>query len=663
MIDSGASGNFINSGYVEKHKIPTKKKKSARRVQVIDGRPIANGLIERECTFQVIMNDHVEEITCDVAPLGRHTVVLGIPWLKKHNPKINWSQGTLEFDSEYCVAECLCEDCNAIEGGVVGQLPEEYVEFKDVFVAKEVDRLPPHRPYDLKIELEPGAKPKIGVVYSLTKEEDRILKAWIDENLEKGFIVPSTSEWASPVMFVKRHDIDGKPQPPRLCMDYRYLNRWTRKNRYPLPRTDDLIERVKGAKIFTKLDLKSGYNLVRVAEEDVHKTAFRTKYGLYETKVMPFGLTNAPATFQNMMDAEFRDIKGVYVEIYIDDILIFSKTTKEHPEHVKEVLRRLQRLGLYCSLKKCSFHVPKVDYLGLVISGEVVEMQEEKIAAIRKWPTPKNVTDVQTFLGFANFYRRFIRNYTHIARPLYDLTMKTKLWEWSTEAESAFQGLIREFIKAPILLQPDQDRGFIIECDASDKATGAVLSQYGPDNKLHPVAFMSKSLSPAERNYDIFDKELLAIIKAFKEWRHLLEGTEIPVLLVTDHKNLEYFMTSKVLTKRQNRWAVFLSEFNFQIKYRAGGLNGKADALSRRSDHDLEGGVVPQKPLLAPHIFINSAEETPTGIASTAEIHTSIQDQLAKDEYTQSIWAFLSNQPGESTCHCPEGVRGLENPE
>jgi hypothetical protein len=239
----------------------------------------------------------------------------------------------------------------------------------------------------------------MGHVYSLSREEEVEAKKWIDENLSKGFIRESGLQVGSPIMFVKKKDGSN-----RLCVDYRALNAVTIKNRYPLPRTDDLIKTIKGAKIFTKLDLKLGYNLVHVKEEDVWKTAFKTKWGLFETLVMPFSLTNAPTAFQHFMNDIFRDILGVYMVIYLDNILIFSANEEEHKDHIKEVLQRLQRNKLYCSLKKCSFHVPEVEYLGLIVSGSKLSMDDEKIRTIKEWPTPKNVTDVQTFLGFANFY-------------------------------------------------------------------------------------------------------------------------------------------------------------------------------------------------------------------------------------------------------------------
>jgi hypothetical protein len=294
-------------------------------------------------------------------------LVLGILWLKTHNPSIDWPTGVLNFDSDHCVWNCIEDmprDLGSLEEGVVSQIPKEYSDFQDVFEPKNADKLPPHQPYDLEIKLQPGKLPRMGHVYSLSREEETEAKKWIKENLSKGFIRESDSQVGSPIMFVKKKDGSN-----RLCVDYQALNAVTIKNRYPLPRTDDLIETIKGAKIFTKLDLNSGYNLVCVKEEDVWKTAFRTKWGLFETLVMPFGLTNTPAAFQHFMNDIFRDILGVYVVIYLNDILIFSANEEEHKDHVKEVLRRLQRNKRYCSLKKCSFHVPEVEYSGLIVSG------------------------------------------------------------------------------------------------------------------------------------------------------------------------------------------------------------------------------------------------------------------------------------------------------
>ncbi|QRV84430.1 Transposon Ty3-G Gag-Pol polyprotein [Ceratobasidium sp. AG-Ba] len=367
---------------------------------------------------------------------------------------------------------------------------------------------------------------------------------------------------ASPVIFVKK-----KNGSLRMCIDYRKLNDMTVKNVYPLPRSSDLIEKLQGAKIFSKFDLKWGYNLVRIKEGDEWKTAFKTRYGLFEYLVMPFGLTNAPATFQHFMNDIFRDILDIYVIIYLDDILVFSKNKEEHEQHVREVLSRLQRHNLYCNLAKCFFSVEEIDYLGLIVSPEGIRVDPAKVVKAIDWSVPSKVVQVQD-------------------SPLQP-DKKNHPWEWTDECAAAFEQLKEALRSAPVLIIPDISKQFFLECNASDFAMGAILSQFSDDNQLHPVAFLSKAMTPAERNYDIYHKELLAIVKALKEWQHLLEGTALPVQIITDHKNLEPFKATKDLRGRLARWAGFLSEFNFQLKYRPGKINGKADILSRKDEHDL----------------------------------------------------------------------------
>ncbi|QRV96371.1 Retrotransposable element Tf2 protein [Ceratobasidium sp. AG-Ba] len=305
---------------------------------------------------------------------------------------------------------------------------------------------------------------------------------------------------------------------------------------------------------------------------------------------MPFGLTNAPATFQHFMNDIFRDILDVYVIIYLDDILVFSKNEADHEKHVREVLSRLQKHNLYCNLAKCFFSVKEIDYLGLIVSPEGIRVDPAKVVKAIDWSVPSKVVQVQEFVGFCNFYWTFIKDYSRIAAPLFNLTRKNHPWEWTNECAQAFEQLKEALRSAPVLIIPDISKQFFLECDASDFATGAILSQFSEDDRLHPVAFLSKAMTPAERNYDIYHKELLAIVKALKEWRHLPEGTALPVQIITDHKNLEPFKASKDLRGRLARWAGFLSEFNFQLKYRPGKTNGKADILSRKDEQGPLGG-------------------------------------------------------------------------
>ncbi|QRW25843.1 Retrotransposable element Tf2 protein [Rhizoctonia solani] len=564
-------------------------------------------------------------------------------WLKKHNPQISWEKHTLIFNSLYCSNNCLAIPA-VLELKAVEEIPLPYQEFSKVFSEEESSKLPPHRPYNIAIELLPDAKPQHGPIYSLGPREDTELRETIEKQLKAGLICPSKSPMASPILFVKKKN--GKL---RMCVDYRRLNSMTKKNAYPLPLPQNLIEKLQGAKIFSKFDLRAGYNLVRIKEGNEWKTAFKTKYGLFEYLVMPFGLTNAPAAFQDMMNEIFRDLLDVYVIIYLDDILVFSLNEKDHEAHVREVLKRLQDNDLFCNIEKCHFHVKKIDYLGFIISEFGIEVDQSKVTDALNWSTPKNVKNIQEFLGFVNFYRRFIPNFGNMARPLYNLLKKDSSWRWESAEQQSFDGLKKCLTSAPLLLQPDTTRQFYVECDALDYATGAILSQRNSEGKLAPVAYLSKSLSPAKKNYNIFDKELLAVIRAFKEWRHLLEGSELPVQVLTDHKNLEYFSTSQSLNKRQIRWANFLVDYNFQIIYRPGAQNKKADILSRRYDLiPLEGGVENQV-LLKPELFISS-------ITPDQEINDLIGKAIYEDNRLREILQKLQNKEKVIDWELKEGL-------
>ena len=427
-------------------------------------------------------------------------------------------------------------------------LPEEYREFSDVFSKTKADTLPEHRPYDLRIELEDGAVPPLGPIYSLSQLELDTLREYIEENLRSGFIRPSNSPCGAPVLFVKKKD-----GSLRLCVDYRGLNKITRKDRYPLPLVSDLLDAPRKARIYTKIDLRHAYNLVRIAPGDEWKTAFRTRYGSFEWRVMPFGLSNAPAAFQRFVNEIFADMLDVCVVVYLDDILIYSDNPDDHRKHVKEVLRRLRKHRLYARADKCEFHKDSVEYLGYILSADGLTMSDDKVRTILEWPEPRKVRDIQSFLGFANFYRRFIPSYSEIVLPLTRLTRKNVPWDFSDACRKAFNDLKTAFTRAPVLHHWVPDRQITVETDASDYAIAGILSITSDSGELHPIAFHSRTLTGAELNYDTHDKELLAIFEAFKVWRHYLEGSGTPVDVVTDHKNLEYFSITKLLTRRQAR--------------------------------------------------------------------------------------------------------------
>ena len=466
------------------------------------------------------------------------------------------------------------------------EVPPWLADFDDVFSKKSFDALPDKKIWDHAIELVPGAAPSNCKVYPLSPNEQKELDEFLEENLRTGRIRPSKSPMASPVFFIKKKD-----GSLRLVQDYRALNALTIKNRYPIPLISELVNQLRGAKYFTKLDVRWGYNNVRIKDGDEWKAAFRTNRGLFEPLVMFFGLTNSPATFQTMMNDIFRDlIAQGSVCVYLDDILIFTKTREEHREIVRQVMDRLRAYKLYLKPEKCEFEQTKVEYLGLIVSEGKVEMDPVKVAGVAEWPEPRNRREVQAFLGFVNFYRRFIQDFSKIGRPLFDLTKQNVPWTWGGEQRASFEELRKRVVTTPILAFPDDGKPYRVEADSSDFATGAILSQQGEDGKWHPIAFYSKSLSPVERNYEIHDKELLAIVRALEEWRHLLEGAKHPFEVWTDHKNLEYFRTSRKLNRRQARWSLYLASFDYTLHHKAGRSMGKADALSRRPDHGTGSG-------------------------------------------------------------------------
>ena len=312
-----------------------------------------------------------------------------------------------------------------------------------------------------------------------------------------------------------------------------------------------------------------------------------------------------------MMNEIFQDLitEGV-VCVYLDDILIFTKSLEEHRRITRLVLERLRQHKLYLRLDKCEFEREQIEYLGVIISHNRVEMDPVKVAGVAEWPTPRNKREVSAFLGFTNFYRRFIQGFSHHARPLFDLTRKDPKFEWTEAADAAFEKLKHSVTSAPVLMLPDDSRPYRLEADSSDFATGAVLSQESDDGKWHPVAFYSKSLSPVERNYEIHDKELLAIIRALEEWRHFLEGGQFPVEIWTDHKNLEYFQAARKVNRRQARWSLYLSRFDFTLHHRPGRSMGKPDALSRRADHGSGSEDNDNVTVLKPDLFTISALST-----------------------------------------------------
>ena len=417
-------------------------------------------------------------------------------------------------------------------------VPEKFHEWIKVFGKKQSERMPMRKLWDHAIDVKEGFVLRKGKVYPLSREEREEVREFVKKQLRKGYIQPSKSPQTAPVFFVGKKD--GKK---RMVQDYWYLNEWTIKNNYPLPLISDVLENIGTKKLFTKMVLRWGYNNVRIKEGDEWKTAFITPEGLFEPTVMFFELTNSLATFQAMMNELLRDLINIgKVAVFIDDVIVGTETEEGHDELVVEVVKRLEENDLYVKPEKCKWKVKEVGFLGVVIGPEGIKMEEEKVKGVLEWPMPKCVKDVQKFLGLANYYCRFIEGFATVARPLHNLVKKNKKWEWTDREEKAFKELKERFTKELVLAAPDIDKKMRMEVDVSDYTTGGVLSMECEDGLWRPVEFLSKSLNETERNYEIHDKEMLAIIRGLEAWRHLLEGAQTKFEIWTDHKNLEYFM-------------------------------------------------------------------------------------------------------------------------
>jgi hypothetical protein len=397
-------------------------------------------------------------------------------------------------------------------------------EYADVF-PDELLGMPPDRDIEFAIELQPGTTPISKRPYRMPPAELAELKRQLQELLDNGFIRPSTSPWG-PALFVKKKD-----ESLRLCIDYRPLNAVTIKNKYPLPRIDVLFDQLVGAKVFSKIDLRSGYHQIKIRASDIPKTAFSTRYGLYEYLVMSFGLTNAPTYFMYLMNLVFMPELDKFMVVFIDDILVYSRNEEEHTGHLHVVLQYMREHRLYVKLSKCDFWLKEIKFLGHTISQDGIAVDPHKVQEVMNWKPPTTVRQIRSVLGLAGYYRRFILDFSRIAKPMTELLKKGAKFEWGQKCEDAFHTLRQHLTTSPVLAQPHNNKSFDVYCDASGTGLGCVLMQ---DNRV--IAYASRAFRPHEQNYPIHDLELAAVVHALKMWRHYLMGTHCNIY--TDHKSL-----------------------------------------------------------------------------------------------------------------------------
>ena len=660
LFDPGSEISYLSKEFAKKNSIQVR--------QSVHSATMANKTKENiEQTLEpvtVSVKDYTEKLPFAVMPLN-HDLLLGKSWAEAHEGSINLVTNIVDFShrgKRYQVRACestghelisanvLCDD---IEKGypvfavtinpdtdpasdVPSSVKNLIEEFKDVFPEKLPKGLPPKREHEFHIDLQPGSTPQKKGLYRMSPPELMELQKQLSELLEAGFIRPSSSPWGAPVLFVSKKD-GGL----RLCIDYRALNRLTIKNGYPLPRIDDIFDQLHGAKFFTKIDLRSGYHQVRLAASSAALTAFRTRYGHFEFTVLPFGLTNAPGSFMSVMNHIFRDLLDKFVIVYLDDILIYSKTIEEHSKHIEKVLMRLREQKFYGKLSKCYFAVTQVEYLGHIISSEGISVDQEKVKAISNWPRPKSKRDVQSFLGLVNYYRRFIKNCSGIAKPLTLLT-KNVSFSWNPSAEESFN-LLKDVMKsAPVLKPFEPINDILVTTDASQYAVGGVLEQKF-DNETHPVAYFSRTLNAAEQNYAAHERELLGIVEALHYWRAYIHGRKFQVF--TDHYPLRYLETQDHLSQRQVRWLETIVSFDFKIIPIKGKSNVVADALSRQAVN-LEDPTEFKNSLLQKAIALTTYESHSISFATRNEqdVEKLIQyyqkDKEFKEKYNNPVGNF-----------------------
>ena len=623
-MDTQASDCFIDQSYVEEHGLVTTP--IHRMVELADGSHVR---LNSECVVNMKLRNnthhryHKQSVRCYVVPLGAdHDMILGQNWLLQVGAELSFATKQCRLNTNGLVlntipspkalpntplrhsilsfAQAKRHARKAVKCFMVQVLPNNKVDttnpviqcddfeknipstvstatralllkYKNIFGQRTGP--PPDRGIGHLIPELPGSKPVYVPPYRLSPLEIEEVERQIKELLLLGLIEPSNSPYGAPILFVKKKGGDL-----RMCCDWRKLNAQTIKTRYPLPRIDYLLDQLQGASVFTALDLQAGYHQILIDPADVPKSAFTTPFGHYQFRVMSFGFSNAPSTFQQVMNKLFQPLLGKGVLCYLDDILVYAKTPEEHEKLLQQVLQILQSNEFYCRLHKCDFEKAELKYLGHIVSGEGIKVDPDKVKVIKDWPLPSSQKDVRSFLGLANYFRKFVQGYTALVTPLLHLTRKLIRWStdvWTPSCQAAFDGIKQALINAPVLALPDFTKPFTMEvvCDASLVGIGAVLMQDG-----RPLAYESRKLTDAEVKWTTSEQELWAVIHALKTWRCYLEG--LPFKVITDHNPNIYFQTQKNLSRRQARWSEYLQRFDFEWLYRPGRIN-VADPLSR----------------------------------------------------------------------------------
>jgi hypothetical protein len=551
LFDYGSSHSFISQAFARKHEQKIVELECAYRISSARADLLTNQIVRG-----VILNIADRQYKLNlIVMLGLVLdVIMGINWMNKMGVVID-------------------------VGGRIISLKEPVGEgtflvvckFPDVF-PDELPGLPPDREVEFAIELILGTPPISRKPYQMPPNELAERKKQLQNLLTKGLIHRSLSEWGCPALFIKKK----KDNSLQMCVDYIPLNAVTIKNKYPLPRIDILFDQLSKAKVFSKIDLRSGYDQIKIRLQDIPKTAFSTRYGLYEYLVMSFGLTNAPTYFIYLINSVFMLELDKFVIVFIDNILVYLENEIDHAEHLRVVLTRLRDHQLYPKFSKCEFWLKTVPFLGHVLSKNGISIDPSKVQEVMDWKAPTTVHEVWSFLGLAGYFRRFIPDFSKIAKPMTSLLQKDHKFTWTEECEAAFHTLWELLSTTPVLAQPDIKKPFDVFCDASKTGLGCILMQDG-----RVIAYASCQLRKHEVNYLTHDLELAAIVQALKIWRHYLHGNVCNIFI--DHKSLKYIFTQSELNMRQRRWLELIKDYNLNVHYHPGKENVVVDALSRKS--------------------------------------------------------------------------------